>query len=68
MSRVLSEFEREVMVYARQDRRLLLGDKRVAWGAAARRLQKRGLLARFGNSGGWMVTEAGEKASSEAGL
>lgn len=65
VSRALSEFERKVMAYARQNKRLPLGNKRVAWAAAARRLQKRGLLAQFGNGSGWLVTQAGEKALSE---
>lgn len=62
--RALSEFECKVMGYAQRNKRLPLGDKRVAWAAAARRLQKRGLLDRFGK-GGWFVTRAGEKALSE---
>ena len=60
----LTEFERKVMGYAQRNKRLPLGNKRVAWAAAARRLQKRGLLDQFGG-GGWFLTQSGKKALGE---
>lgn len=56
-----TEFEMKVMRYAERHHRLPLGDKRVAWAGAARRLQGRGWLDRL-SAGGWFVTWAGTEA------
>lgn len=52
------------MRYALIYKRLPLGNKRIAWAATARRLQKRGWIDQF-SGGGWFVTRAGAQALSE---
>ena len=59
-----TEFEITVMRHALRYKRLPLGNKHVAWAAAARRLQKRGWLDQF-SGGGWFVTRAGKQALGE---